>query len=175
VLLMLWLRQSSLRDLELTNPPSWLKTGVRAVAAVVIILTLQALLVQPLLRYFLSQPSDFSRFFNLTYWQLLGWIGAGWVMGGFVEEIIRAYLIYRIVEVIGRTRAGWICAVLGSSLFYALNHRYQGLAGAIGVVISCIGFGFLYLISKRNLCSNIICHGLNDTIAQIAIFLGALP
>jgi membrane protease YdiL (CAAX protease family) len=49
-------------------------------------------------------------------------------MGGFVEEIIRAYLIYSIVEVVGSTRAGWICAVLGSSLFYALNHEYQGFS-----------------------------------------------
>jgi len=104
----------------------------------------------------------------------LGWIAAGWVMGAFTEEIIRAYLLYCIVELIGDTRAGWICAVLGSSLFYALNHQYQGFAGAVGVVVSCIGFGFLYLVSKRNLWSNIICHGINDTLALIAVFLGTV-
>ncbi len=174
VLLMLWLRKSSTRDLGLSRPSSWLKTVLRGAAAVIIILTVQGLLVQPLLRHLFPQPPNFSRFHNMNSYQLLGWIAAGWAMGGFAEEIIRAYLIYRIVELLGDSRAGWICAVLGSSLFYALNHQYQGFAGAIGVIVSCIGFGFLYLVSKRNLWSNIICHGLNDTLALIAVFLGTL-
>ena len=173
-LLMVWLRKSNLRDLGLSRPSSWLRTVLRAVTAVIIILIVQGLLVQPLLRHVFAQPPNFSRFHDMNSYQLLGWIAAGWALGGFAEEIIRAYLIYRIVELLGHSRAGWICAVLGSSLFYALNHDYQGFAGAIGVIVSCIGLGSLYLISKRNLWSNIICHGLNDTLAFIAVFLGAL-
>ena len=174
VLLMLWLRKSNVQDLGLRRPSSWLKTVLLGVAAVIIILTVQALLVQPLLRQMFPQPPDFSRFHNLNPYQLVGWIAAGWVMGGFVEELIRAYLIYRIVDLVGNSGAGWICAVLVSSLFYALNHTYQGFAGAIGVIVSCVGFGFLYLLRKRNLWSNIICHGLNDTLAFIGVFLGAV-
>ena len=175
VLLMIWLRKSNIRDLGLSRPSSWVGTVLRAVTAVIIILTVQALLVQPLLRQVFPQAPNFSRFHNMNSYQLLGWIAAGWAMGGFIEEIIRAYLIYRIVELLGHSRASWICAVLGSSLFYALNHDYQGFAGAIGVIVSCIGLGSLYLISKRNLWSNIICHGLNDTLAFIAVFLGTFP
>lgn len=174
VLLMLWLRKSNIRDLGLSRPPSWLKAVLRGVAAVIIILTVQGLLVQPLLRHLFPQPPNFSRFHNMNSYQLLGWIAAGWAMGGLVEEIIRTYLIYRILDVVGGNRAGWVCAVLGSSLFYALNHQYQGFAGAIGVIVSCVGLGSLYLVSKRNLWSNIICHGLNDTIAFIAVFIGTL-
>ena len=174
VLLMLWLRKSNIRDLGLNRPSSWLKTVLRGVAAVIIILMVQGLVVQPLLRDLFPEPPNFSRFHNMTLSQLLGWISAGWVMGGFTEEIIRAYLMYRIVDVVGGSRAGWVCAVLGSSLFYALNHEYQGFAGAIGVIVSCVGFGSLYLLSKRNLWSNIICHGLNDTLAFVAVFLGTL-
>ena len=173
-LLMLWLRKSNTRDLGLSRPSSWLRTILRAMTAVIIILIVQALLVQPLLRHVFAQPPNFSRFHDMNSYQLLGWIAAGWALGGFAEEIIRAYLIYRIVDLFGRSRAGWICAVLGSSLFYALNHDYQSFAGAIGVIVSCIGLGSLYLISKRNLWSNIICHGLNDTFAFIAVFLGTL-
>jgi len=121
----------------------------------------------------IPQPPNFSRFHNMNPSQLLGWIAAGWAMGGFAEEIIRAYLIYRIVDLLGDSRAAWICAVAGSSIFYVLNHQYQGFAGVFGVVVSCIGFGFLYLVSKRNLWSNII-HGLNDTLAFIAVFLGTI-
>ena len=174
VLLMLWLRKSNLRDLGLSRPSSWLKTVLQGVAAVVIILTVQGLLVQPLLRHLFPQPPNFSRFHGMNSYQLLGWIAAGWAMGGFAEEIMRAYLIYRIVELLGDSRVGWICAVLGSSLFYALNHRYQGFAGVIGVIVSCTGLGFLYLVSKRNLWSNIICHGANDTLGLIAVFVGKL-
>lgn len=174
VLLMLWLRKSNLRDLGLRRPSSWLKTVLLGVAAAIAILTIQGLLIQPLLQHMFPEPPNFSRFHNMHPYQLVGWIAAGWAMGGFVEEIIRAYLITRIVAIVGATRAGWICAVLASSLFYALNHLYQGFAGAIAVVVSCVGFGFLYLLRKRNLWSNIICHGLNDTLAFLAIFLGRL-
>jgi hypothetical protein len=30
------------------------------------------------------------------------------------------------------------------------------------------------LLNKRNLWSNVICHGLNDTLAFIAVFMGSL-
>jgi uncharacterized protein len=90
------------------------------------------------------------------------------------EEIIRAYVMYRVVELVGDTRIGWICALVVSSLLYVLNHLYQGLAGSIGVVVTCFVLGMLYLLSKRNLWSNIICHGLNDTVAFLAIIVGLL-
>ena len=174
VLLMSWLRRSNIRDLGLSRPTSWFKTILRGVAAVTIILTVQGFVVQPLLRHLFAQPPDFSRFHSMNLSQLVGWIAAGWVMGAFIEEIIRVYLISRIVELLGDTRAGLFGAVVGSSLFYALNHDYQGFAGAIGAVVTCIGLGLLYLFSKRNLWSNVICHGLNDSVGFIAIYFGAL-
>jgi CAAX protease family protein len=174
VVSMLWLRSSSVRDLGLRKPPVWSKAIFRAVVALVIILSLQGLLVQPLLRYLFPQPPNFSRFHGMTPAQLLGWISIGLTLAAVSQEIIRAYLIYSIVSLVGDSRIGWLCAVIGSSLFYALNHDYQGLAGALGAVISCAGFGVLYLASKRNLWSPIICHGLNDTIAFCAIYFGAI-
>jgi uncharacterized protein len=174
VLLALWLRHSSVRDLGLRRPTSWRIAIAWGLAAVAVILTVQALLVQPLLQWLFDRPPDYSRFHQMTGVRLLGWIAAGWAMGAFAEEIIRAYLIYRIVELVGPTRAGWMAAILGSSVFYALNHLYQGMAGAVGVVVSCIGLGLLYVARRRNLWSNIVCHGMNDTIAFVAIFLGKL-
>ena len=174
VLLMLWLRGSGVRDLGLRRPAAWPKAVLRAVAAVVIILSLQGLLVQPLLRHLFPQPPNYSRLHGMSTAQLLGWIATGWSLAATTQEIIRAYLMYSIVRLVGDSRAGWLYAVIGSSLFYALNHDYQGLAGVIGVVISCAGFGVLYLASKRNLWPNIICHGLNDTIAFCALYFGAL-
>ena len=174
ILLALWLRKSNVADLGLTRPPSWPVAVGWGLAAVAIILTVQAVLVQPLLQRVFDSPPDYSRFREMTASQLLGWIAAGWAMGAFTEEIIRAYLIHRIVELIGATRAGWTAAVLGSSLVYALNHLYLGIAGAVGVVVTCIGLGLLYILRKRNLWSNIVCHGLNDTLAFVAMFIGKL-
>ena len=173
VLLMLWLRRANIRDLGLNRPTSWLKTMLRGVAALIIILIIQRLIVQPLLRNLFAQPPNFSRFHSMTLSQLLGWIAAGWVMGAFIEEIIRVYLIARLVELLGNSRLALLAAVFVSSLFYVLNHQYQGLAGAIGVIVTCIGLGLLYLLSKRNLWSNVICHGLNDSVVFIAIYVGA--
>ena len=174
VLLMLWLRRSNIRDLGLSRPASWPKTILRGVAAVAVILTVQGLVVQPLLRHLFARPPDFSRFHGMNVTQLVGWIAAGWAMSAFAEEIIRAYLISRIVELLGDARAGRLGAVAVSSLFYALNHEYQGLAGAAGVVVTCVGLGLLYLYSKRSLWPNVVCHGLNDSAGFIAIYVGAL-
>jgi membrane protease YdiL (CAAX protease family) len=173
-MLMLWLRRSNVRDVGLSRPASWPQTVLRGVAAVTIILTVQGLVVQPLLRHLFARPPDFSRFHGMDLSQLVGWIAAGWAMSAFAEEIIRAYLISRIVELLGDTRVGRLGAVAGSSLFYALNHEYQGMAGAVGVVVTCIGLGLLYFFSKRNLWPNVVCHGLNDSVGFIAIYVGAL-
>ena len=62
VLLMLWLRKSNIQDLGLRRPSSWLKTAIRGVVAVIIILTVQALVIQPLLRHLFPQPPNFSAF-----------------------------------------------------------------------------------------------------------------
>lgn len=173
VLLMLWLRKANIRDSGLNIPTSWSKAILRGVAALIIILIVQGLIVQPLLRNLFAQPPNFSRFHSMTLSQLLGWIAAGWAMGAFTEEIIRVYLIARLVELFGNSRFALVGAVVVSSLYYVLNHQYQGLAGAIGVVVTCIGLGLLYLFSKRNLWSNVICHGLNDSVVFVAIYFGA--
>ena len=174
VLLAVWLRKSDLAALGLRRPASWPVAIMWGLAAVTVILTVQAVAVQPLLQRLFDRAPDYSRFHQMTASQLLGWIAAGWAMGAFAEEIIRAYLIYRIVDLVGATRAGWMAAVFGSSLVYALNHLYLGVAGAVGVVVSCIGLGLLYIVRKRNLWSNIVCHGMNDTLAFTAVFVGKL-
>ena len=60
----------------------------------------------------------------------------------------------------------------GRTLFQ-LDRVSQGLAGAVGVVVTRIGLGLLYLYSKRNLWPNVICHGLKDAVNFVAIYFGA--
>src|ERR671910_422735 len=74
VLFALWLRRSSVRDLGLRRPASWVRAVIWGVAAVAVILTVQGLVIQPLLQRLFDRPPDYSRFRQMTGVQLLGWI-----------------------------------------------------------------------------------------------------
>ena len=84
--------------------------------------------------------------------------------------VFRGYLMNRIADLVGRSRAGWISALLGSSLIFGLAHGYQGLAGIISTAEVGLLLGILYLINRRNLWVNIVCHGVFDTISLVALY-----
>jgi membrane protease YdiL (CAAX protease family) len=63
-----------------------------------------------------------------------------------------------------------IISLFGSSLIFGLGHGYQGLAGIINTTTIGLLLGTLYLISKRNLWVNIVCHGVIDSISLISLY-----
>ena len=67
----------------------------------------------------------------------------------------------------------WLQVVLVTFLF-GFGHSYQGLTGMIDTGIHGLLLGALYLASGRNLWACIIAHGVSDTVALIAVFLGHL-
>ncbi len=85
--------------------------------------------------------------------------------------VFRAYLMNRIADIVGRTRIGWVIALLVSSFIFGLPHNYEGLAGMINASVIGMLIGTLYLISKRNLWSAIICHGLIDSVFLVTVYL----
>jgi membrane protease YdiL (CAAX protease family) len=94
-----------------------------------------------------------------------------WTIVAFGEEMVfRGYLMNRIADLVGRSRTGWASALIGSSLIFGLAHGYQGLAGIISTAEVGLLLGILYLISKRNLWINIVCHGAFDSISLIAMY-----
>jgi membrane protease YdiL (CAAX protease family) len=174
----LWLRKSGWRDVGLRRPPSWPRTiGIGAMAGVVNAL-IAAGLIQPLVYRLGGGQEDLSQYASLpgNIPLLIVWILIGWVLGGFVEEMVyRGYLLNRIAGFFGKGKAGWAIGLLVSSAFFALGHIYLGLSGIVQVFFEACFWAGLYLAGRRNLWLPVIGHGVTNTIAFILMYLGLYP
>jgi CAAX protease family protein len=121
----------------------------------------------------IGRPVNNSRFADLpgNLKVLLRWLALVWTIVAFGEEMVfRGYFMNRITDLAGKTRTGWVLALLGSSAIFGLAHGYQGVAGIISTAEVGLLLGLLYLFSKRNLWANIVCHGVFDSISLIALY-----
>ena len=140
-----------------------------------------ALLMLAIDYFVLTFPSlphvDFSRFHILHNNARLTavWIAAVWLFIAPSEELIsRAFLIDQWQAVFDRKAWASIAAVVLSSVGFGLVHFYEGAGGILSNAGVGLCLGALYLIQRRNLWSNIFAHGVVDTLAMIAFFLGRL-
>lgn len=171
--LSLWLRGLSWRDVGLRRSRAWWKVALQAVLAALLIAIVVNLVTAPFVDRLASGSANNSRFNNIrgNFVALLGWLSVVWTLAAFGEEMIfRGYLINRIADLVGRTRTGWVISLFGSSLVFGLGHGYQGLAGIINTATIGLLLGTLYLVDKRNLWVNIICHGVIDSISLITLY-----
>src|SRR5229473_7443139 len=171
--LSLWLRGLSWRDVGLRRSMAWWKVALMAVLAALLIAIVVNLVTAPFVQRFVSGSANNSRFANIrgNFVALLGWLAAAWTLAAFGEEMIfRGYLMNRLADLVGRTRTGWVISLFGSSLIFGLGHGYQGAAGIINTATIGLLLGTLYLVTKRNLWVNIICHGLIDSISLITLY-----
>jgi membrane protease YdiL (CAAX protease family) len=58
------------------------------------------------------------------------------------------------------------------AVLFGLAHWYKGPAGVLDSTVSGLILGGFYLLSGRNLWVTILAHGLSDTYALTALFLG---
>jgi membrane protease YdiL (CAAX protease family) len=166
------------RAVGLGKPGSWWKVLLLAALSALVISVVVNVLAGPFVERFAGRATSTSRFENIRgdVIVLLGWLCVVWTLAAFGEEMVfRGYLMNRISDLVGGGRAGWIAALLGSSLIFGAGHAYQGLAGAIGTTEIGLLLGILYLMNKRNLWMNIVCHGLIDSISLISLYLSTAP
>lgn len=171
--LSLWLRGLSWRDVGLRRSKAWWKVVLQAVLAALLIAIVVNLVTAPLVHRLVGSSVNNSRFENIrgNFVALMGWLAVAWTLAAFGEEMIfRGYLMNRVADIVGRTRTGWVISLLLSSLIFGLGHGYQGVAGVIDTATIGLLLGTVYLVSKRNLWVNIICHGVIDSISLIALY-----
>lgn len=165
-----WLRGLTWSAVGLRKPKYWWKALLFALLSAVLICVVVNLLVGPFVARFAGTPPNNSRFEGIhgSVLALTGWLSVAWTVAAFGEEMVfRGYLMNRISDLIGNNRAGWIAALLVSSLIFGEAHSYQGLAGAIGTTEIGLLLGVMYLVNRRNLWMNIVCHGFIDSISLI--------
>ena len=103
---------------------------------------------------------------NLTIylWML---IPVSWGSAAIGEELlVRGFMQHRLTGMTGPLLGAFLQA-----LIFGLAHSYQGLSGTLTTFAIGLAFGLVYL-RCRNLVPLIIAHGLIDTFAMTAIYLG---
>ena len=166
------------RDVGLTRYRSWRTTIVLGVVLGTVLETFQLLVTQPILTKLVGRQPDLELFRMVTgnVKITLLFIALSWTLAAFGEELFwRGYLMNRVADVFGRTRAAWIVSVVAVSAVFGLAHEYQGLAGWIEEGLAGFFLGLMYLRTGKNLSVPIITHGVCDTIDMVLIFFGKMP
>lgn len=176
--LSLWLRKSGWREVGLRRPASWPRTIGIGMAAGIVNALIALWLIAPLVARLGRGKEDLSQYESLpgNIPLLFVWILIGWIIGGFVEEMVyRGYLLNRIAGFFGQNQAGWAVGLLVSSAFFALGHLYLGVSGIVQTFFEACFWALLYLVGRRNLWLTIIGHGITNTLAFILIYFGLYP
>jgi membrane protease YdiL (CAAX protease family) len=99
-----------------------------------------------------------------------------WTLAAFGEELVyRGYLMNRVADLFGRTRAAWTLSLILISILFGFGHFDQGAIGQIENVIGGCLLGLFYLVCGRKLAVPVVAHGVQDTIDVLLIFLGKYP
>ncbi|MEO1038805.1 MAG: CPBP family intramembrane glutamic endopeptidase [Pseudomonadota bacterium] len=131
----------------------------------------------------LERPEDpLARFDGIQGdWRVyLMWLALGWIVGGFIEEMVfRGFLINRVetlltgvAPVVKTTMLSGLAIIVPAALFGLAHVYYRGLHGALVVTAVGITFGAFYLMFGRRLWPLILAHGGIDTIVLTAYYLG---
>jgi CAAX protease family protein len=166
------------RDVGLTRYLSWPVTITIGVVLGVLTEAFQLLITQPILSRLIGKQPDLETFRMLTgnLKMTLLFIALSWTLAAFGEELFwRGYLMNRVADVGGRTRAAWIVSLVIVNMVFGVAHGYQGLTGLIEEGISGLFLGLMYLRTGKNLSVPIIAHGVADTIDMVLIFFGKFP
>lgn len=171
----LWLRRKKWRDIGLSRQSNWLRIIFLGVAIGIAWTLLDFFILEPFIESITGVPPDLSVFRGLkgNVPSFAIWLTLTWTLAAFGEEIaFRGYFLSRSADLLGENKAGWALSLILTSVCFGLGHLYQGISGFIDAVIFAGVMGLIFLLSARNLWLPIMAHGINDTIAFTALFLG---
>lgn len=95
-----------------------------------------------------------------------------WVFAAFGEEFLfRGYYMKALAELLGNNNKAWLLSALITSLYFAVSHIYQGIAGVISVFLWSFIVSLLFTKHKTNLLLLVLIHGFYDSIGVTLIFL----
>jgi len=160
----------------LSRPQSWWKTVAFAILAAAVLLLGSDLVVEPIARRIWPEPEHIS---NVIQSAASGWKQAltnlliVWTFASFGEELsYRGYLLTRAADMFGRSNLAYWVAMIAVSLLFGFGHYYKGPSGVVDSTYSGIVLGTFFLLSGRNLWTPILAHGMADTVAVFAVFIG---
>jgi len=160
----------------LSRPQSWWKTVALAIIAAAILLLGSELVVEPVAHRIWPEPEHVS---NVIQSGASGWRQAlaslliVWTFASFGEELsYRGYLLTRAADAFGKSNLAYWAAMIVVSLLFGFGHYYKGPSGVLDSTYSGLVLGGVLLLSGRNLWTSILTHGIADTVAVFAVFMG---
>ena len=160
----------------LSRPQSWWKTVALAIIAAAILLLGSELVVEPVAHRIWPEPEHVSNVIQsgASGWrQALAGLLIVWTFASFGEELsYRGYLLTRAADVFGRSNLAYWAAMMVVSLLFGFGHYYKGPSGVLDSTYSGFVLGVVFLLSGRNLWTPILAHGIADTVAVFAVFMG---
>lgn len=103
---------------------------------------------------------------------LLALVGV-YIVSSFGEEVVyRGFLMTRLAELGGRTRAAWGASLVAGAVVFGLAHYAWGPAGMVQTGFMGLVLGAAYLHHDRNLWVPIVAHGIMDTLLLVQVYLG---
>jgi membrane protease YdiL (CAAX protease family) len=96
-----------------------------------------------------------------------------WTTVAFGEEVLgRVFLIDRFEAIFKGIPWNTQLSVILASILFGLAHAYQGLSGIILTATIGLIVSILYLYQKRSIWTNVVVHGMVDTVAMVLLFFG---
>ena len=163
-------------DLGLRLPPSWLRAGLWALAAYILVIAANALIVIPLARHLSWPPTDVAKLGDLAgnLPLLVRWLAVAWTTAAFGEELLfRGFLQTRLGAVLGGRTPGIVAAILVQAALFGLGHLGFGIRGAVTAAVVAVIYGTIRAVNGGNLWPLIIAHGVTDSVSLVALYFGA--
>lgn len=178
IIVIAYLRQSKNRialrkSIGLKRPKNLLiLVSVSVLLGVFIELTTEIFL-NPIIENLTSSRIDLSEVDLGSLGAYLIWIIIGFVLGGFLEEILfRGFLITRISKFFRADKSSDFLALFITSILFGLCHLYQGWSGVISTGVIGLLFGIIFLAFNKNLWYSILTHGFVNITALTILYFG---
>ncbi len=149
------------------------KTVVKSLVIAIILFILLNLFIGPIVQewfgdYNLSSIEHIKG--NLVGYLII--LVVVWVFAAFGEEFLfRGYYMKALAELLGNNNKAWLLSALITSLYFAISHIYQGIAGVISVFLWSFIVSLLFTKHRTNLLLLVLIHGFYDSIGVTLIFL----
>ncbi len=170
-----WNQDINLEQMGFSYPDDWTKTIFLGLLLGGILNILALILFEPIIEKITKKSVDGTICESVrgNWKSLLIFLAFGWIMGGFIEEILfRGFLMVEINKLLGTGNVYLAINILLTSLIFGIAHWYQGKSGVLTTGLLGAFLGAIFVWNEFNLWLPIFVHGFINTFGLIFVATG---